>query len=77
MRTSRNPDVKLRLGEITRRSEELSAISSKLAEMALQLDRLRELNGRIDLLGSRNCVPSRKHDRHAAHKFLGNSGDRT
>jgi hypothetical protein len=60
LRTNRNLNVKLRLGEINRRFAELSAISSKLEEMALQLDRLRTLNGRIELLGHRNCAQSRK-----------------
>jgi hypothetical protein len=62
LRTNRNLYMKLRLGEINRRSAELSAISSRLEEMALQLDRLRSLNGGIELLGSRNCAQSRKHD---------------
>ncbi len=69
----RNLDVKSRLGEITRRSAELSAISSKLADMALQLDRLRKLNGRTELLGAR--LPGQTHDRYATHRFLWNSGD--
>lgn len=49
MPMKRNLDVELRLGEIIRRSAELSAVSSELADMALQLDRLRRLNGRIAL----------------------------
>jgi hypothetical protein len=73
--TSQNPNVQLRLGEISRRSAELSAISLKLEEMALQLDRLRKLNGRIELLGHRSCDPSRKHDHHA-YGLLGHSRDR-
>ena len=70
---NRDMDVKLRLREINRRSAELSTISSKLADMALQLDRLRELNGRIELHGNRNCVPCRKDGRYSEHK----TGDRT
>ena len=66
----RNLDVKSRLGEITRRSAELAAISSKLADMALQLDRLRKLNGRTELLGNRARLPRQAHDRYAIHKFL-------
>jgi hypothetical protein len=76
MRASGNPYVKLRLAEINRRSAELSAISSKLEEMVLQLDRLRTLSGRIRLLGHRNCASSRKHD-HNAHRFNGNSPNGT
>jgi hypothetical protein len=60
VRISRSLNLKLRLGEISRRSAELSATSSKLEKMALQLDRLRKLNGRTGLLG--NCGPSRKFD---------------
>ncbi len=66
----RNLDVKSRLGEITRRSAELAAISSKLADMALQLDRLRKLNGRTELLGNRAHLPSQPQNRYTVHKFL-------
>jgi hypothetical protein len=71
----RNPDVKSRLGEITRKSAELSASSSKLFDMALQLDRLRRLNGRAALLGNHNCFARRKFHRCGAHKLLENSRD--
>jgi hypothetical protein len=74
LRTSRSLNVKLRLGETSRRSVELSAISSKLEEMALQLDRLRKLNGGIELLGHRNCSLDQKHDPRT-HKFIGDSRD--
>lgn len=56
---NRNLDVELRLGEIARRSAELSAVSSRLADMASQLERLRQLNSRIALLTDRNR-PSRR-----------------
>ncbi|HVX77219.1 MAG TPA: hypothetical protein VHB49_13905 [Bradyrhizobium sp.] len=72
---SKNPNVRLRLGEISRRSAKLTAISSKLEEMALQLDRLRKLSGRIELLGYRNGDPSRKHD-FRTHKRIGDNRDR-
>lgn len=75
MQTNQNPSVALRLGEISRRSAELSAISLKLEEMASQLDRLRKLNGRIELLGHRNCDPSRQHDHHA-YGLIGHNRDR-
>jgi hypothetical protein len=54
---STNLDVKLRLSEITRKSAELSAVSSKLADMASQLDHLRKLNGRIEFLTDRKQTP--------------------
>lgn len=76
MRVNRNPNLRLQLGEISRRSAELSAISSKLEEMASQLDRLRRLNGQIEFLSYRNCDPSRKHD-HRTYRHIGNSRERT
>ena len=57
LRTSINLRVKLRLGEMDRRSAELSAISLKLEEMVMQLDRLRKLNGRIEPLRLRKFEP--------------------
>jgi hypothetical protein len=45
-------DLKSRFREVIRRSEELSAISLKLTNMALQLDGLRKLNGETELLGA-------------------------
>lgn len=76
MRTSGSPGVRLRLGEINRRSAELSAISLKLEEMVSQLDRLRKLTGRIELLGPRRCGPSVTRDRRAS-KIAGNGRDGT
>jgi len=76
VRVNRNPNVELQLGKISRRAAELSAISSKLEELALQLDRLRRLNGQIEFLGYRNCDPSRKHDYHT-YRHIGNSRERT
>lgn len=46
-------DVKLRLRQIAQRSAALSAVRSELADMALQLDHLRRLNGRTRLLINR------------------------
>lgn len=48
-RTDKKLEVKLRLGEIQRRSAELSAVSSELADMVAQLDRLRKLDERIGI----------------------------
>jgi hypothetical protein len=49
-----NLDAKLRLDEISRRHAELSAASSMLTDMALQLDRLRRLTGTTELLTGRD-----------------------
>lgn len=46
-RSSKSLNIKLRLGEINRRFAELKAVSSKLAGMAAQLDRLREVNEKL------------------------------
>jgi hypothetical protein len=46
-RANKKLEVRLRLGEIKRRSAELSAVSSELADMVAQLDRLRKLDERI------------------------------
>jgi hypothetical protein len=55
-------DVKLRLSEIAQKSAELSAVSSKLADMASQLNRLRKLNGRMGFLSDRNSPFSRPNN---------------
>jgi hypothetical protein len=57
---SMNLDVKLRLREIARKSAELSAVSSELADMASQLNRLRKLNGRIEFLTDRDSPSCRR-----------------
>jgi len=75
---SRNLDVKSRLGEITRRSAELSAMSLKLADMASQLDRLRKLNSKIEFLGHRNSIPARqRRPVFSSNRFIGTGWDRT
>lgn len=71
-----NSDVKLRLGEISRRSAELSAISLKLQQMIIQLDQLRRLNGRVEFLGHRNCDRARKRD-YRTYRLIGGRRDRT
>ena len=50
---SKEFEVRLRLREIARKSAELTAASLMLDDMALQLDRLRELTGRPGLPGDR------------------------
>ena len=74
----RNLDVKSRLGEITRRSAELSAVSSKLENLALQLDQLRKLSGRAEgLLVARNRMASRKYNRCPIFSFDTDDRDTT
>ena len=51
-------DVKLRLGEIDRRFNELIVVSSQLAHMAAQLTRLRKMNARVLLHRSQPFKPS-------------------
>jgi len=54
-RTGNNVEIKLRLNEINRRSIALSTTSSELANLAAQLDHLRQVNERIG--GSRAGIP--------------------
>jgi hypothetical protein len=71
---STNFDFKLRLSEIARKSAELSAVSAKLADMASQLKRLRQLNARPGSLGDRNSLSSRRNnDRHALRRRCKNN----
>lgn len=42
-------EVKLRLYDMVRRSAELTANSTKLADMASELDLLRKVNGKVGL----------------------------
>lgn len=51
---SKEFEVRLQLREIARKSAELAAASLMLDDMALQLDRLRELTGRQALQGGRH-----------------------
>jgi hypothetical protein len=51
-RTEKNFDIQMRLNEINRRSVELSAASSELANLALQLERLRKVNDEIRSLAN-------------------------
>lgn len=54
--------VRSRLVENIRRSTELSAVSLKLEQMAMELNLLRRLNGTIELLGNRYSVLDTKLD---------------
>jgi hypothetical protein len=69
-RIDRNFDIKLRLNEINRRSVQLCAVSSELAELAAQLEHLRKVNERLRIFANRRAYsnlrrnghyPSRKH----------------
>jgi hypothetical protein len=56
-------DVKLRLGEIDRRFNEIIVVSSQLAHMAEQLTRLRKMNARVLLHRSQPFKPSQNRRR--------------
>jgi len=73
----RNQSVKSRLGEITRRSVVLSATSSKLASMALQLDQLRKLSARAELLSNHDWISDYKYDRYPIFSAAANDRDAT
>lgn len=73
----KNQNVKSRLSEITRRSVMLSATSSKLANMASQLDQLRKLSAQAELLNNRDWIASRKYDRYPICSFHTNDRDAT
>jgi hypothetical protein len=66
--SNKSLDIKLRLNEINRRFAQLSAVSSRLADMAEQLDRLRKVNERIGIFSDRS-IPSRR--RRNGHYFSG------
>jgi hypothetical protein len=61
-RTHNNCDIRLRLNEINRRSVELSAASSELANLAAQLDHLRKVNERISIFATRTAPSNRRGD---------------
>jgi len=59
-RTGNNVEIKLRLNEINRRSIALSTTSSELANLAAQLDHLRQVNERISHLAIRMARSKRR-----------------
>jgi hypothetical protein len=61
-RANENLNVKLRLREINRRFAELSAVSSRLAVMAAQLDRLRHVDEGICLFTDPSTSSRRRSD---------------
>ena len=61
-RTSKILETKLRLNEMNRRFAELRAVSSKLADMAAQLDRLRKLNGHVGVFIDRSAPSNPEGD---------------
>ncbi len=53
-------EVRLRLDEIARRSAALPVITSELADLAIQLDRLRRLNGKTGRFGGSDFLNQSK-----------------
>jgi hypothetical protein len=71
-RTIKILETKLRLNEINRRFAELRVVSSKLADMAAQLECLRKLNGRVGVFIDRNAPSSPgRDDRYFSSKYCG------
>ena len=68
-RTDQNSDIKLRLNEINRRSVQLSAASSELADLAAQLDHLRKVNEGIRIFANRRVYSNRRrHNEYLSSK---------
>lgn len=55
-------EIKMKLGEIDRRSAELSTVSANLANLAAQVDHLRSLNERIRTVVIRGPRSHRRRD---------------
>lgn len=73
-RTDKNFDIKLRLNEINRRSAQLSAASSELANLAAQLNNLRKLNETIRIFANRRVYSNRRrHNEYLSRKDSGNT----
>ena len=68
-RADKRLEIKLRLGEIDRRFAELTVISSKLAGMTAQLDRLRKANETTGRFIDCSCPSS--HRRRGDHPSKG------
>jgi hypothetical protein len=65
--------VKLRLSQIARRSAELSAASSRLTDMASQLNRLRKLTGMGLVVGRNHALNLSENGDYASTKWLRDS----
>ena len=70
-RTGNNVEIKLRLNEINRRSIALSTTSSELANLAAQLDHLRQVNERISHLAIRMAHSKRRQGNYLSHEPQG------
>ena len=71
--TGKTFDIKLRLNEINRRSVQLSAASSKLADLVAQLDHLRSVDERIRIFADRRASSDRRRNGdYLSRKHLGN-----
>jgi len=72
-RTGNNVEIKLRLNEINRRSIALSTTSSELANLAAQLDHLRQANERISHLTIRMARSKRREGDFPSRDLQGGS----
>ena len=72
-RTGKDVEIKLRLHEINRRSISLSTTSSELANLAAQLDHLRQVNERISHLAVRIAHSKRRESDYLPREFQGSS----
>jgi len=72
-RTGNNVEIKLRLNEINRRSIALSTTSSELANLAAQLDHLRQVNERISHLTIRTARSKRREGDFPSRDLQGRS----
>jgi hypothetical protein len=72
-RTGNNVEIKLRLNEINRRSIALSTTSSELANLAAQLDHLRQVNERISHLAIRMAHSKRRQGNYLSREPQGSS----
>ena len=72
-RTGNNAEIKLRLNEINRRSIALSTTSSELANLAAQLDHLRQVNERISHLTIRTARSKRREGDFPSRDLQGGS----
>ena len=72
-RTGSNTEIKLRLNEINRRSIALSTTSSELANLAAQLDHLRQVNERVSHLAIRVARSKRREGDCLSRELPGSS----
>jgi predicted thioesterase len=70
-RTGNNVEIKLRLNEINRRSIALSTTCSELANLAAQLDHLRQVNERFSHLAIRLAHSKRRQGNYLSREPQG------